>query len=130
MILLTVDCLPVPWAAHGGYGRRSFNPRYREKEFYKWQLKSQWNQEIVTGPLEVEYTYHMPIPSGTSKIRRTQMLNGMMHHLKKPDLDNLDKFLSDVLQGICYENDSQICKKNSSKLFGLSPKTVIKIIPL
>jgi Holliday junction resolvase RusA-like endonuclease len=127
-MLIEIQCLPVPWASHAGYGRRSFNPRYKEKEFYRWQIKSLWNQEMSSKSLEVEYIYHLPIPKGTSKIKRIQMLNGMIHHDKKPDLDNLDKFLSDCLQGICIENDSRIWKKSSTKIYSEYEKTVVKII--
>lgn len=130
MILLTIDSLPVPWKTHGGYGKRSFNRCAKEKGNYQWQIRSQWNREVISTPIQVEYTYHMPIPKGTSKPKTLQMLNGIIHHLVRPDLDNLDKFLSDCLIGTVLQDDSQICKKSSQKIYGLVPKTVIKIYAL
>lgn len=128
MILLQVDGIPVPWRAHGGYGRKSFNPRFREKEYYVWQLKSQYNQiEPIAAPVKMEYTYHMPIPITTSRMRRMQMLNGMMHPMKRPDLDNLNKFLSDCLIGIIILDDSQIVELKCSKIYSERPHTLIKV---
>lgn len=124
---ITIDGLPVPWAAHRGYGKRSFNPRFKEKEFYQWQIKAQWNQAALTCPIKIEVVYHMPIPKGTSKVRHLEMLNGRLHHIRRPDLDNLNKFLLDTLKTICMEDDNQVCEIEARKIYGLVPKTLVKI---
>src|ERR1700676_3304525 len=109
MILIEINKIPVPWRAHAGYGKRSYNPRLAEKEYYQWQIRAQYNQgSPISGPIQVIYTYHMPIPKASSKVRTLQMLNGKMHPIKRPDLDNLNKFLSDTLIGLVIEDDSQI----------------------
>ncbi len=127
MILIKIDGLPIPYKAPYVSRRGAFNLRYKELEYYKWHIRSQWHQEIVGKELEVEYIYHMPIPKATSKIKTDQMLVGGIKHTKTPDLDNLDKFISDALQGVAIENDSQIWRKTSSKVYNLTPKTLIKI---
>jgi len=130
MIQLTVDGLPVSWLAHRGYGKKSFNPRFKEKQFYQWQIKSQWNQNTLSGPVHLEITYHMPIPQGTSKVRKTQMLNGLMFPITRPDIDNLNKFLLDCLKTICMEDDNQVYKITAQKIYGLAPKTIVKVHPV
>lgn len=131
MILLTIEGLPTPWTApYVTRTRHAFNPRFKEKEYYQWQLKAQWNQPILTTPLHLDFTFYMPIPQATSKIRRTQMLNGVFHHIKRPDTTNLVKFAEDTLKGIVIEDDSQVCQLSAQKVFGVAPKTLIKIIPL
>lgn len=128
MITFVVDGLPTPWAAHQGYGRRSYNPRFKEKEFAKWQIRAQFNQEKpLSTPIKVDVTYHMPIPQGTSKVRKLQMLNGKMHHIKRPDLDNLNKFICDVFKQIVFDDDSQVVEINSRKIYSENPKTIVKI---
>lgn len=128
MILIEIHREPVAWMAHGGYGRKSFNPRGVEKDYYTWQIKAHYTQCIpLSGPVKVDYTYFLPIPKGVSKVRRLQMLNGMMHPIKRPDIDNFDKFLSDCLTKIVFEDDSQIVHKVSRKIYGETPKTLIKI---
>src|SRR5580692_5263057 len=128
MILIEISKPPVPWAAHGGYGKRGFNPRRKDRETYQWQIRSQYNQlNPLSGPVKVEYIYFVGMPKSTSKVRRLQMLNGMMHPIKRPDLDNYDKFLSDCLTDIVWEDDSQVVEKISRKVYGEVEKTVIKV---
>lgn len=128
MILFEIGGLPIPWKVHAGFGRKSFNPRFKEKEFYQWQIKSYYNQALpLAGPIKMDYTYHMPIPKGTSKAKYLQMLNGIMHPIKRPDLDNLNKFLSDCFIGIVIEDDSQIVDLHAKKIYSEIPKTIIKL---
>lgn len=128
MILIEILMPPVPWAAHGGYGKRSFNRRAPERQKFQWQIKAQYNQlNPLAGPVKVEYCYHMAIPKATSKARRLQMLNGLMHPIKRPDLDNMDKFLSDCLTGIVWVDDSQIVEKISRKVYGETEKTIVRV---
>jgi Holliday junction resolvase RusA-like endonuclease len=118
----------VPWAAHKGYGRRAYNPRFKEKEFYQWQIKSQWNRvNPIASGVTLDFLFHMPIPVGTSKVKKRQMLSGMIQHTKKPDTTNLVKFAEDTLKKICIEDDSQVTKIIATKIYSETPKTVIKI---
>ncbi len=128
MIQIEIDGIPVNWKSHVGYGRKSFNPKYKERAFYQWQIRAQYNRELpIAGPVVCYYTFHMPIPASTSKVRKLQMLNGIMHPIKRPDVDNLNKFLSDCLKGIVFEDDSLIVELNSKKVYGERPKTIIRI---
>lgn len=129
MIILTIDGLPIPWTpSRITRTRHAFNPKYREKEYAQWQIQAQWNQAKISAPVELDITFHMPIPSGTSKIKKTQMLNGIIRHIKRPDVDNLSKFAIDCIKGIVLDDDNQVFKLSAEKIYGLVPKTVIKII--
>lgn len=124
-----VEGIPVPWKAHAGYGRRSFNPLYKERDYVQWQVKSQNNKEdIISGPVSVRCVFHMPIPKATSKVKRREMLNNNLHHIKRPDLTNLYKFLEDCLKGIIFEDDSQVCEVSLKKIYSEKCKTVITVI--
>ena len=128
MITIVIDGIPVSWRAHAGYGRKSFNPRYREREYYQWQIRSQWNQQTpISAPIRLDVAFHLPIPKATSKVRRLQMLNDKIHHICRPDVDNLNKFLNDTLKGIVFEDDSQVVALNSRKIYGETPKTVVNL---
>ena len=130
MITLIIDGIPVPWAAHKGYGKRSFKPRFKEREYYRWQIKAQYNQEKpIAGPVRLSLSFHLPIPKATSKVRRLQMLNGVMHHITRPDVSNFCKFAEDTLKGIVIEDDSQVVEINAKKIYADIPKTVISIFP-
>lgn len=129
MIIMEISGLPTPWtAARISPGRHAFNPKYKEKQYAMWQLRPQWNQGApYGGPVILDFTFHMPIPSGTSKIRRTAMLNGKLHHLKRPDATNLQKFAEDCLKAVVFEDDSQVVDIRSRKIYAEMPKTVIRI---
>lgn len=131
MIEIIIDGQPTPWAAHKGYGRNSFNPRFKEKQYYQWQIKAQYNRESPLGcPVALHVVYHLPIPKQTSSIKRKQMLNGVLHHIKRPDTSNLTKFLEDCLKTIVFDDDSQVVELHCKKIYGEKPKTVIRIEPL
>lgn len=128
MILIEISGVPIPWRAHAGYGKRSFNPRFKEREAFQWQIRAQYNRlEPISGPVRTEYTFHMPIAKSTSKIRRLQMLNGMIHHIVRPDATNLLKMYEDCLKGIVFVDDSQVCEISARKIFDERPRVVIKI---
>ena len=128
MITLEIIHEPVAWAAHKGSGNRSYNPRFKEKQFFQWQIRTQFNRKSpITGPVKLVMVYHMPIPKATSRVRKAQMLNGLIHHIKRPDCSNITKFSEDCLKGIVIEDDSQVVELQVKKIYGEIPKTVIQI---
>lgn len=128
MILLEVSGIPIPWNVKLGYGNKFYNPHKADKEKAKWQIKSQYNQiKPYEGPVKIDFCFHMPIPESTSKIRRKQMLSGLLHHLVKPDCTNMQKHLEDCIKGIVFSDDSQVVEITSRKIYSETPKSVIKI---
>lgn len=127
MITLEIPGNPVAWRAHAGFGRRSFNPRYEEKKHHQWFIKEHFSGPMVSEACSCSYTFEMPIPSATSKVRRTKMLNGEILPTKRPDCTNLQKFCEDCLIGIVLEDDSLVVEVNSRKIFSAVPKTIIRI---
>jgi Holliday junction resolvase RusA-like endonuclease len=131
MILLEISGIPTPWAAHKGFGRRAFNPRHVERERAQWQIRAQYNQkEPLTGPLWAEFIFHIPVPTSVSKVKRLQMLNGMIFPATRPDRTNYLKFIEDCLNGIVIDDDAQIVDGPIRKIYGEHPKTVIKLMPM
>jgi Holliday junction resolvase RusA-like endonuclease len=130
-IIYEVEGVPVAWAAPKRRGNIYFNPKHIEQQQVIWQLKSRFNHECISGPLRAHFLFYMPIPKSTSKCRREQMLNGMIHHIGKPDRSNMLKFIEDCLEkaGI-ISNDSIIIQGNTQKLYGIKPKTLIYLEPL
>lgn len=51
-------------------------------------------------------------------------------HTYKPDLDNMIKWISDVMNGILYEDDKQVAKITAEKVYSLESRTEIIIIEL
>jgi Holliday junction resolvase RusA-like endonuclease len=79
------------------------------------------------GPVALEIEFCMPIPKSTSNKKRGAMIRGEIMHTKKPDLDNLEKFVKDCLNGLAWKDDAQVCKMCSEKYYSENPATIIKI---
>lgn len=130
MLVYEVIGNPVPWQAPKWNKGRMYNPKNKEQQQTIWQLKPQFNHETLSCPVRMDITFYMPIPKSASKIKRRQMLNGMIAHITKPDRTNLLKFIEDCLQlaGI-LSNDSIVVAGEPFKTYGLVPKTLIRITP-
>ena len=62
-----------------------------------------------------------PVPSSWSKKRRTAALQGVEHRVSKPDLDNVQKAILDGMNGIVFEDDSQVIDSRTRKAYGPEP---------
>ena len=64
--------------------------------------------EVMTGPLRMKIYACRQVPASASKREVSELLAGMAYCTTRPDWDNLGKICSDALNGVCYEDDSQI----------------------
>ena len=93
----------VPWKAPNVTRRGTF----RDKKVKKWQSHVKWQTlqykqgEPYDGPVMLDLKFIMRGRSGLL-----------------PDLTNLTKALEDVLQGIVYVNDRQVCKQVTERIVG------------
>src|SRR5277367_6374459 len=127
LAVITIIGVPVAWKSHAGYGRKSFNPLWREREMYQEKIREQYHGGVLEIAVSCEYIFYRKIPESTSKKMRDKLLLGNIRPICRPDRDNYDKFLSDCLQGIVIEDDSQIVDGPVRKFYDDEPYTVIKI---
>ena len=59
-------------------------------------------------PVKMEIAFYFQVPKSYPKSRRLQFAEGNQPHTKRPDLDNLVKAVTDALNGLAYNDDSQI----------------------
>ena len=59
-----------------------------------------------------------------------EMLVGKLHHMVKPDVDNLQKFILDCMTGIIYKDDAQIIKITATKVYSATTRTAICVRPV
>lgn len=132
MIILTIYGDPIPWKRPGLNKRTGavYDQQAKEKEQCRWQISAQKPQKILTVPVEVNVVFYMKIPESTSKAKRAQMLQGKIHHMVKPDADNLSKHILDCMTGLIYNDDAQIVDLHAHKLYTDAPRTVVHIRPL
>lgn len=132
MIILEVAGEPIAQkrASPNYKNRCMFDPQKQEKEHIRWQLRFQYREEPLTGPLQAYILYYFPVPKSASKSMRQAMLHGEVHHIVKPDKDNLEKFICDCMTGVVYDDDRKIVDNRGIKLFSEQPRTVIRIVRL
>jgi Holliday junction resolvase RusA-like endonuclease len=107
-----------------GKGIRAFNSQHKEMDAVREILKTQLT--TVDGPVHIMAEFWMPIPASASQKTRDHLDHAYCP--KKPDLDNLIKFLLDVLTGIAFHGDQQVVTIAAFKKYSIAPMTVVYVV--
>jgi Holliday junction resolvase RusA-like endonuclease len=134
--MISIDIIgnPIPWKRPGRKlisGKIiSYDKQHKEKEATQWQIRSQYRNDPFGNyvPLHVDMTFYMPIPKNVSRKVREQMLHDYIKFSKRPDLDNLCKYVMDCMTGIVFPDDAAINELTLRKVYSLRPAT-LRIIP-
>lgn len=68
--------------------------------------------------LKVEILATFSVPKSWTKKRRAGALQGVEHHVSKPDCDNITKAALDGMNGIVFEDDAQVIECRTTKAYG------------
>lgn len=113
-------------------GGKTYDKQSKQKKIARCTIMKEMGDKRVlkrmNGPLDVEMTFHTPIPASWPQKRKKQELG--KHNPKKPDLDNYVKFYCDVMNGLVYADDNQIVKLWCEKRYSDQPRVEIKISEL
>ena len=74
-------------------------------------------QEPLETPVVVCVYISMAVPASYSKKRRQDCLDKIERPLKKPDIDNVAKAITDAMNGIVYQDDCQIVSLHVTKVY-------------
>ena len=102
----------------------TFDPAKEFKAFAKLQMIQQV-EETLDCPIEMEVFFYLPIPKATSKKKHALMLSNEIKHQKVKDIDNMLKYLFDVMNEIVFKDDKQIWNIKAQKLYSDDPRTEI-----
>lgn len=80
--------------------------------------------EPLNVPVAIEMGFYMPIPVSMTKKRLGEITENPAH-TKKPDLDNLQKFALDCLNGELFRDDSLVYSISAVKAYDINPRTEI-----
>jgi Holliday junction resolvase RusA-like endonuclease len=106
----------------------TYNCQETEEGKFKWELLSQIGEmKPLEVPIRLTCRFFMPIPASISNKKRALYEGCAVAHTKKPDLDNLIKFVKDCGNGVLWKDDSQIISITASKAYHPSPATEIRI---
>jgi Holliday junction resolvase RusA-like endonuclease len=110
-----------PRFARRGKFVTTYNDQQTEEGKFICIMQSQLNghQPIPAGTaIHLEAFFGMPFPSSMSQKKRDTA-----DHTKKPDVDNLIKFLKDCANGIIWHDDSQVISVKAIKAYSTEPRT-------
>lgn len=105
----------------------TWDPSKANKEYIQIQSRPYAPSTPLLGPIQLDLTFYLPVPKSTTITKTRQMLNGIIHHTKTPDIDNLSYIVTNALKDIFYHDDSQVIDLYLHKRYGETPKTVVKI---
>lgn len=69
------------------------------------------------GEVRMIVVAHFLPPKAASKKKKAMMIDKLVPHLNKPDLDNIAKCVCDALNKVLYQDDSQIVSLHLSKSY-------------
>jgi len=105
----------------------TYNPQQTEEGRFILNVRQKWKKRPLEDPIRLVLVFEMPIPKSFPASKKKLMKGGWISHTKKPDLDNLIKFVKDCLNGVVYRDDSQIISINAEKKYSDDPKTKILV---
>ena len=103
----------------------TYSDQETEEGRFLWELKQQWKQAPLQGPIVLNADFFIRIPASLSAKKRTAMC--WTPHTKKPDLDNLIKFIKDLFNNIVWVDDSQVFRIEANKYWDTDPRTDIRV---
>ena len=97
--------------------QRAYVPKFgkaftkRETALYENLVKLAYSTQTTytfTGAVEIVINIMVKPPESTSKKKYQEMIDGKILPVKRPDVDNVAKSITDALNKIAYNDDSQI----------------------
>lgn len=122
-MIITIPGKPIPLKRHRHSHNKTYDPQKKEKLAYGLLIKKAFNQEPLHGPLALNLYFSFKAPKKTPKKQSLPF----PHH-KRPDLDNLIKFILDASNTILYHDDSQIVSITALKVYDKIDQTVIQLL--
>lgn len=99
----------------------------RWRESAAWDVRRQWEGPPLDGPLAVEIDLYFRCPPSDCRAKAPRPRR---RHAKRPDVDNVVKNLLDLLNGLAWRDDGQVCELMARKWIaaqGEQPRIVIRV---
>lgn len=128
---ITIPGAPIAKKRPRFYRRGNHVGTYNSQETEEGRFMQMLAMSLPSGwqpldcPVSMLVSFCMPIPATTSRKKREEMLLGEIKHVKRPDIDNLQKFLKDCCNGLVWRDDSQVFHVEAEKSYSLAPVTRI-----
>ena len=108
------------------YDKKTHEYRERVRDY---AIEASEGREVLTGPVAVIVEAIFTPPESWPKYRKEAALRGMWN-VKKPDMDNIVKAVTDSMSGVIYDDDNQVAIPIGMKRYGETDATRITVIDL
>jgi len=124
-VIFQVEGTPVPKGRPRFARRGKFVSTYSPKTTVDYESKvsdaaklAMGSQKPLEGPIVACIYITLPIPASYSKKRLQACLSGEERPIKRSDIDNFCKAIFDGMNGIVFEDDSQVVSLHATKVWG------------
>ena len=100
---------------------------YEELVRARYQVAAHGFKFADDAQVGIQITARYPIPKSKSKRIKAAMLAGQIKPTKKPDCDNIVKFICDALNEIAYHDDAQIVLVQIAKEYADESRTDVRL---
>lgn len=110
------------------HGRNLTYTPQKTKDFENWvklTFVNQCRDQKLDGAISATIHIFHAIPKSTAKKKKTIWLKGKYPVTTKPDTDNVAKSILDSLNGLAYDDDSQIAELYVTKEYSENPRTMV-----
>ena len=132
LIDFVIEGKPKPLQRHRATRRGiMYDPSKKDKADFLTRCLEFAPKTPLEGALWIELVFSMPRPKShyrTGKNAGKLKDDSPTMHTKKPDLDNLVKFVCDAIDRKFYLDDSQITRIQAVKIYAEHPSTEITIM--
>lgn len=98
-----------------------------EKEILALWMQAVRTRKPALGPIRITIMAVFPIPQGWTGALLEAARAGRVHYIGKPDRDNIEKLVTDALNGAAWVDDGQIVDGPVVKRYGDPARTTVRI---
>ena len=117
-------------SARIGKGIRNYDPSAKEKQDFLLTVQQQAPKHPVSDPIKMTMCFyfgraksHFGTGANSGKLKKTASLI----HKSKPDIDNLQKWVLDSLNGVFYTDDCLIYDIRATRYYSDKPRVFVRM---
>ncbi len=108
----------------------TYDPSQKEKKAFLLTVQANAPAAPIDEPIALTAIFFMSRPKGhfgTGRNAGQLKTSAPLWSAKRPDLDNLTKFVLDALNGIFWRDDAVVCKLSVLKMYNEQPRTEVLV---
>ena len=128
MLVFKIEGVPVPKGRPRFARRGNYVQTYTDKKTMSYEelvaftaKQAMGSGKLINGPVEMFLYIRLPVPKSYTKKATKDCLEGLVRPTKKSDIDNYVKSLMDGMNGVVYEDDSQVVDLHVRKVYSEIP---------